>query len=713
MTENLISAKVSPQELKFKVGGSPVPFEVNVTNESDQFASFHLEVIAAGAKSNRNFRWYSLSPVVSSKQPPGDSTKFDVTIEDVPVAGAPGAIDLTVCIFSVELGGDEPIRRLVLRLFVEGGARFSLLELNLPVKKFQVKPGEQCDVPVRVHNPNQQSVNVVLSFLKLEPSWLINGTEQRFQLEPDEQKQVTFSCQPPSAIAQSPSKIYPFTIEATHDRGAVVSEQGTLEVLPQGCVYFRCTPQRHTIPTRGRGLRSGEYDSVSYKLEFQNESNSSSSVSIKLDGKDLKKLNLKLPSPINLTPGETSTASLVASQQQHRWGLTQKLRFQVIAESDGNIDLRNDTHTLELRIRPIIPLWLLLVPLALVLLVLWYLIFGRGHQGPVYSVRLSGLADRVISGSGDQTIRDWSVSGKSLKPLKELAQVGKAVRVVRYKPVNNDIVAAGLENGEIQLWDVLGSHKKPIASFVNQKDDRVLALEFTKNSRYLFSAHGSGWVLQWDIEGNRSGRSAARNKPVAQHRSNFAVYALAVVVGKNKEYLAIAGRYNKLELWNFASKSKKARALPYPRPGAQDDYIQSLTVAANKPNLMATADTRGHITLWDMDKCLLKEECVLDEWDKGHEGKPVRSLSLSKDGCYLASAGDDGRVMLWPLTREGTRDLEWSDGKQIYRDWFRRKINDVALILRENDILLVSGSDDHRVRLHSENKSKTACADSG
>jgi WD40 repeat protein len=675
--------------------------------------------------------------MVSSKQPPGDSTKFYVTIEDLPIAGALGSIDLIVHIFSVELGGDDPIQGLKLRLFVEGGARFSFLELNLPVKKFQVKPGEQCHVPVGVHNLNQQSVNVVLSFLGVESSWLINGTEQRFKLEPDEQKQVTFSCQPPSAIAQAPSEIYPFTIEATHDRGAVVSEQGTIEVLRQGFVYFRCTPQRHTIPARGRGLRSGESDSVNYNLEFQNESNSSSSVSIKLDGKDLQKLNLKVPSPINLTPGETSTASLIAGQQQHRWGLTQKLRFQVIAESDRNIDLRNDTHTLELRIRPIIPLWLQILGLLgpPVLLVLWYLIFGTGHKGSVYSVRLSGLADRVISGSEDQTMRDWSVSGKSLKPLKELAQVGKAVRVVRYKPVNNDIVAAGLENGEIQLWDVLGSHKKPITSFVNQKDDRVLALEFTKNSRYLFSGHGSGWVLRWDIEGKESGRSAARNKPVARHKSDFAVYALAVVVGKNKEYLAIAGRYNKLELWNFASKSKKARALPYPRPGAQDDYIESLTVAANKPNLMATADTQGYITLWDMDKCLVKdvkkEECVLDEWDKGHEGKPVRSLSLSKDGCYLASAGDDGRVILWPLTREGKRQLELSDGTPIHRNWSRpkinidwsrpkininwsrSKINDVALILRENDILLVTGSADHRVRLHSAPKSNTNCADSG
>jgi WD-40 repeat-containing protein len=36
-----------------------------------------------------------------------------------------------------------------------------------------------------------------------------------------------------------------------------------------------------------------------------------------------------------------------------------------------------------------------------------------------------------------------------------VAQGQKAMRVVRFRPVNNDMAAIGLENGEIQLWDLL------------------------------------------------------------------------------------------------------------------------------------------------------------------------------------------------------------------------------------------------------------------
>jgi WD40 repeat protein len=110
-----------------------------------------------------------------------------------------------------------------------------------------------------------------------------------------------------------------------------------------------------------------------------------------------------------------------------------------------------------------------------------------------------------------------------------------------------------------------------------------------------------------------------------------------------------------------------------------------------------------------MRQCLVEDvNCqVLEVWSTGHNGKPVRSVNLSKDGCYLASAGDDGREVLWPLTPEGRRDSKFLDGTEVGR--FSTKINDVALISRGEDILVVSGSDDRQVRLRRVEKSNTGC----
>jgi WD40 repeat protein len=293
-----------------------------------------------------------------------------------------------------------------------------------------------------------------------------------------------------------------------------------------------------------------------------------------------------------------------------------------------------------------------------------------------------------------------------------LAQkIGKSVRVVRYKPVNNDVVAAGLENGEIQLWDVIAGSKIPRATFSLNKDDRVFDLKFSASSHYLFSAHGSGEVLQWDIDDallrstTSLNQSVKINQPVRNKQFNFAISSMALV-GKDKDHLVIGQRYNNLEVWNW--KQDKTFKMPYKPAGSQQDYIVSLAGAEYNPNRLATADTQGRITLWDMQPCLEnKGECaVIDQWPDGHGSKSVRSVALSGDGCYLASGGDDGRVMLWPLTKEGKRELP--TGKPVRSAGY--KFNSVDVKVVKKKILVLSGDDHKRVRLDIlEPEKKSQC----
>lgn len=68
-----------------------------------------------------------------------------------------------------------------------------------------------------------------------------------------------------------------------------------------------------------------------------------------------------------------------------------------------------------------------------------------------------------------------------------------------------------------------------------------------------------------------------------------------------------------------------------------------------------------------MKNCLDSSgECeVIDRWQGSKMGEAVRSVSFSDNGCYLASGGDDGKVMLWALTSEGKRPLTMPDGSSI------------------------------------------------
>ncbi|MFW6358627.1 MAG: hypothetical protein ACOC0N_05350, partial [Chroococcales cyanobacterium] len=542
MAEHLIQTKVFPKELTFKPGGDPVSFNVTVLNNSDRFASFQLDVVAAGADPKHRAHWFTITPEVSSKKPPGDVTEFQVILNDIPVPGFVGLMNLEVRVSSIELADTD---RLVLRLQVEEGTTVNPVKLDLPLQRFLGSPGNLVEIPVRVYNPNQRPSSITLTCLGLNPTWFPDGTERRFYLRPGEQVETSFLCQIPPGF-EALSKIYSLVVEAKDSTGIPVQVEVTLEVLPIGEVYFRGYPKRHLIPAKWGWLPSWKAKPATYTLEFENNSNiyQQANVDLEEDGRADCEVEI-LPDTVDLLPGETTALEVIAEAKRPWLGLTKKINLvfhsALSDERLGNPD--PEQETLELHVRPIIPLWLQVGSGLLALGLLLYSIMSPPkHRAPVQSVSFNGVADWVISGSDDHTVRRWRVEGARLKASQILADTNKAVRVVRYRPVNNNVVAVGLENGQIQLWDLLSGESQ---NLVYQKDDRVFDLAFTQDSHYLFSGHGNDVVLQWDLKGRNE---QPLPKPIAQQELSFTVSDLALV-GEKEHSLLIGGRFNQLALW--------------------------------------------------------------------------------------------------------------------------------------------------------------------
>ncbi len=368
-------------------------------------------------------------------------------------------------------------------------------------------------------------------------------------------------------------------------------------------------------------------------------------------------------------------------------------------------EIRPSSETVELLAKPKIPFWVQCLSigglgLATVISTYWTM----GHRGPVNSVQFDGQANAIISASDDHTLRRWQVSPR-LQDIAKLTDSDKAIRVVRYRPRNNDLFAAGLENGEIQLWDFLS--QQPPKSLVFQRDDRVFDLQFSHDSRSLFSAHGSGLLLRWDIDDWTN--LTRRTTPEHQKQFGFAIQAIAPIMyfsgqpgAQPAQLLAVGGRFNRLLLWNF--EEQQQQYLQYPA-GKPNDYISSLDTADGDSTRLAVADNQGRITLWNLDKCLTNNTpCKSsDQWEDGHKGQPVNTIALSKNACYLVSGGDDGRVMLWSLNTVGKVMAR----KQIAR--FNKPVNSVDILQKDKQLLIVSGSDTHHVKLHRTKARNKAC----
>jgi WD40 repeat protein len=405
--------------------------------------------------------------------------------------------------------------------------------------------------------------------------------------------------------------------------------------------------------------------------------------------------------------------------------------------------------------------------LLLLTLLLYYLLPKTHHTGNVNSVRLFGNGNLVFSGSSDQTIRRWQVEDnpfildifrlKHKQPLiAEKDQTNKAVRVIRQSPKDNDRLAVGLENGEVKLWDISTNTEIKSLNSEQDKDNRVFDLVFTRNGRYLFSGHGNGIVNKWDLE-------TINNSKPPQEKNNFQFSISALTINENSpnnSLIFLAGQYNRIVVWDW--QNKKQYALRYQwqdwekrgdKPVfGQQHYITSL---ATSGDILASSDNQGHVSLWNIQeirRCIqfqgrqeleeIKKQsqnfqasrrrrnrnsitnsrtkqvksniipissltscnnAIIAQNPNVHGNQPVRSVALTEDGKYLASGGDDGKILLWNLQENKDQNLLKSV-KTIAKS--EAKINSVDIKALQDYLLITSGDDYYKVKLYRVNGGK-------
>jgi WD40 repeat protein len=741
MEKSLINASLSTENLTFRRGSSPVAFEVTVNNNSDQFANFQLEVSAAGENRSSRYSWYKLSPEVAAAQPHGSSTQFQVSIFDTPIPGFVGTLNLTVTIFSPQL---RQQRRLLLRLKIEPDGGQTLLSVELPVRDFQVYPRNTIDIPVRLRNLSQQPVNTVLRFAGVDPVWLVGGAERRLLVDPGGQAEVRFQCQPPSVV-QAPSQNYPFSIEAIGNNTLLAKGEGNLEVLPIGFVEFNTTPKHQIIPTKGRWLRLPDWKSKSatFELGFKNASNLKQQLNVLVQGRDWRKCTFQVnPQNANLNIGGITKVLLDVKTKRPWVGIGKTLLLEAKSELfDQRLGSTDPaTQTLELEVLPIIPLWLQLAVLALLAALLAFLsqLPSVFHTRSVQSVRLSDDVLSVVSGSNDCTLRRWTINanlltaslnpegtyntkppvacGKRQQPKGLLAIPNASVQTLRFMPVGNKRVAAGLLNGVIQIWDVPGG--KNIQELKDSKDltgDKVFDLVYTLNSNYLFSGHGSGKVRVWSAPSANSNFNSDPEKVIdLQKELQKRFEVMALTLSPDEKTLVIAGKFKSFLLWkwNQSQSSNQPQGFILAQQtleklgvsAGQNDYVYGLAFAPSQ-EILATSDSDGWITIWNLKQCqsinsspVTELNCQpLDRWEAGKGA--VRSLAFNKDGSLLVSGGDDRRVMAWFLTPKYKLDkAKAAKGKTIYQS--SKEIKSIDVKTTKEGTTIVSGGNDSQVNLN-------------
>jgi WD40 repeat protein len=400
------------------------------------------------------------------------------------------------------------------------------------------------------------------------------------------------------------------------------------------------------------------------------------------------------------------------------------------------------TQLLTLKLFPIVPTWLLLFLLALLIALLAVILKPApiSHVATVTSVQFSDTSGRfplVLSGAKDCAIRTWTFTEtaetlnpqgalpkkfmgtpcRELKPQSSkglLAITEYAVRVLELIRVNNNqaFVFAGLENGEIKVWDVnTGEYLYKLKDSKDLTNDQVLSLAFTNNSRYLYSSYGSGSIRKWQIPLNAQSSSNPQLLKLPD-RSRFGsrLQAWAIALSPDQKVLVSAGQYKSLIRWDLSKPKPIPTEISIPSKfGSQgvNDYFWNIAFAP-KTQLLGTADSDGFITLWNINKCqtiksshpeslssqLPKTECeIYARWQASPEGKDIRSIRFTPSGKKLVTAGDDGKIVVWTISKK------YPTKQQVVATHSSGITSIDLIVTAQQRILIASGSQDSLVRI--------------
>jgi WD40 repeat protein len=295
----------------------------------------------------------------------------------------------------------------------------------------------------------------------------------------------------------------------------------------------------------------------------------------------------------------------------------------------------------------------------------------QGHTDTIQCVAFSPDSQMLVSGSNDETVRQWELSGLSSAPKPTtLAKALRGVMWVAFRPDGKELAVAS-DMPKVTLLDLAhpGAPSRELAG----KELGMGGVDYSPDGRFLAAGSGDRQLRIWDLaDASAEPRvlgpmaetvwSVAYCNPnqiaITCPEPNVYVWDLAVAPSSPQQltghsdlirslavnhagtFLASAGKDLQIRLWPLPqAPGSEPRALRGPT-----DLIASVAFSPDD-SLLAAASWEGKVWLWRPTD---SSEPIKEF--SGHTDI-VRSVAFSPDGHTLASSSDDGTIRIWKLTR--------------------------------------------------------------
>ncbi|UNU25696.1 WD40 domain-containing protein [Microcoleus vaginatus] len=251
-----------------------------------------------------------------------------------------------------------------------------------------------------------------------------------------------------------------------------------------------------------------------------------------------------------------------------------------------------------------------------------------GHNDSLWSISFSPNGDVIATASSDRTPKLWDLQGKCLITF---AGHNHLVNSVSFSP-NGDVIATASSDRTAKLWNLQGNC---LVTFTGHNNS-VNSVSFSPNGDAIATVSSDKTGKLWDLQGNCLVTFTGHN-----HSVNTVSFSPAGNV------IGTASSDRTAKLWDLEGNCLVTFI-------GHNHFVNSVSFSPTGDTI-ATASSDCTIKLWDLQGNLLadfsgyKGNLLKGEADFVELKSPIYSICFSRDGKFLITGSQDGKVRFWPV----------------------------------------------------------------
>lgn len=203
-------------------------------------------------------------------------------------------------------------------------------------------------------------------------------------------------------------------------------------------------------------------------------------------------------------------------------------------------------------------------------------------------------------------------------------------------------------------------------------NDTVSDLTISSDGQFLISSSWDHTLRLWDLNtGNTTRQFVGHTKDV-----------LSVSFSADNRKIVSGSRDKSIKMWNILGQCKHTQQ-------NHSDWVSCVRFSPDpKKPLLVSGGWDKLVKVWDLKKLELRTDFI------GHQGY-INTVTISPDGSLCASAGRDGKIMLWDLN-ESKHLYSLEAGKEVHalvfsptRNWLCAAVGSTIMVwdLQEKKLL--------------------------